>query len=149
MIKFAKLFLFCDKNILLHLIEYYNENCVRYVKADRKYRMTIEDSWCAMFVSCIAEMSGKDPSLFPYEVSVNEQRLLAIERGLYFTDTRCVRVGDLILYDWDEQGIPDHIGVIASINGGMLGVIEGNKDNTVGIRNISRNSRQVLGFIKV
>ncbi|MGT0185544.1 hypothetical protein, partial [Salmonella enterica] len=50
------------------LMNYYNENCARFVKPSRRYHIKDGDNWCAMFTSVIANMYGLSPDQFPYEV---------------------------------------------------------------------------------
>lgn len=49
--------------------------------------------------------------------------------GLLVTDG--YRAGDLLLYDWNGDGQPDHIGFCAGASGSMLTVIEGNVSDRV------------------
>ena len=71
-----------------------------------------------------------------------------IENDAYVPDT-----GDVILYDWDDNGVgdctgwSDHVGIVISCDGSMIKVIEGNKNNTVGYRDIAVNGRYIRGFI--
>lgn len=61
--------------------------------------------------------------------------------------------GDVILYDWDDNGVgdctgwSDHVGIVVSVSGSTIKVIEGNKNDSVGYRNIAVNSRYIRGFI--
>ena len=62
-------------------------------------------------------------------------------------------VGDVILYDWDDNGVgdctdwSDHVGIVVSCDGSTIRVIEGNKSNTVGYRDIAVNGKCIRGFI--
>lgn len=143
----ANLFLRCERNVQLNLISYYNINCAQFVKPERKYYIEYGDSWCAMFTSVIAHMCNVDD--FPYEVSVNEQMVIAKNNGKFITDHKLVRQGDLIIFDWDGAGFPDHVGFVESIINDVVRTIEGNKNGTVGKRNIPVNSPKILGFIKL
>lgn len=64
--------------------------------------------------------------------------------------------GDLfegILYDWDDNGVgdntgsADHIGIVVSVSGGVIKVIEGNKSNAVGYRELAVNGKYIRGFV--
>ena len=61
--------------------------------------------------------------------------------------------GDLILYDWDDDGIgdckgwSDHVGIVLSVTNNKIKVIECNKSKTVGYRTISVNGKYIRGFI--
>ncbi|CAL9955603.1 endolysin [Vibrio phage K58 g2] len=145
MIDMAKLFLGCNSKTKEKLRVYYNVNCVQLVKPNRRYNMQKGDNWCAMFTSVIAHMVGV--KWFPYEVSVNEQvklsRLLGRFKGSGYEG---FKVGDLIVYDWDGKGFPDHIGIVDYIDE-QIGVIEGNKRGEVGYRLVGKDSKTIYGFI--
>lgn len=129
----------------LALIEYYNTFCVSLVKPSRRYSMKPTDNWCAMFVSVVARMLGYTGDLFPFEVSVLEQVKLAKQRGQYTTDPTEVKPNDLVIYNWNGDYVPDHVGIVDSISCDTLQVIEGNYQNTVGTRTVTLPSKHVQG----
>lgn len=53
------------------------------------------------------------------------------------------RVGDLALYDWNGDGVADHIGVIVAVSGSQLTTIEGNVNEAV--CRLTRSSAALLG----
>jgi len=61
--------------------------------------------------------------------------------------------GDMILYDWDDNGVgdntgsADHIGIVVSVSGGVIKVIEGNKSNAVDYRELAVNGKYIRGFV--
>lgn len=131
------------------LIDYYNDNCLKLVKPARRYRMTERDNWCAMFTSAIAHQCGLSPDAFPYEVSVGEQVKIARERGAFQQSPLTCEAGDLIIYNWNGDSWPDHVGFIQSIKNGVITTVEGNYHGTVGVRNIAANSKFIFGIIKL
>ena len=132
------------------LMNYYNENCARFVKPSRRYLIKDGDNWCAMFTSVIANMYGVPPDQFPYEVSVGEQVAIARKRGIYRTNIELAKPDDLIIFDWQGvNGWPDHVGFIKEIKNGIITTIEGNHHGTVGIRNIVINSKFINGIIQL
>ena len=60
--------------------------------------------------------------------------------------------GDYIIYDWDDTGAgdctgwPEHVGIVISVSGDVIKVIEGNKDDAVGYREIKVNGRYIRGY---
>jgi LysM repeat protein len=68
-------------------------------------------------------------------------------------DAYVPKAGDIILYDWDDSGAgdntgnADHIGIVVSISGSTIKVIEGNTGNAVGYRNITVNGKYIRGFV--
>lgn len=51
--------------------------------------------------------------------------------------------GDLLLYDWDGDGVADHIGFCYAVDGSTLTTIEGNVDSRV--MKLTRQASQVMG----
>jgi len=142
-------YLNADAETKAELIKYYNENCVKYVKKSRKYNMKETDNWCAMFTSVIAHKCGYEQSAFPYEVSVLEQVELAKLKGAYSRGVSLCYKDDLIIYNWQGVGVPDHVGIVLDRSGDTIRVIEGNYRNTVGIRVVKLDSLDIQGFILI
>lgn len=110
----------------------------------RSYKVTYNDSWCAAFVSYVLKMcNAKNP---PYECSCYYMKQLAISNNQIVTSPK---VNDLVIYDWNNNGTLDHVGIISKISGNMLTVIEGNKSKCVGTRNILKTSKDINCFIRV
>ena len=113
--------------------------------------------WCAMFVThCFVIGAGHDGPSFvranrysyvPYVV--NDAK--AGRHGL--TTTRSPIPGDLVCFDWELDGLPDHIGLFESGNTGSFVAIEGNTspaDNSNGGQ-VMRRQRGGTGvtFVRV
>lgn len=118
----------------------------------RGYKVKYTDAWCATFVSAMGYIAGFSRIVFP-ECSCPEM----ISKYMFANcweerDDYIPKPGDIIFYDWDDSGIgdcsgvPDHVGIVESCNGYNITVIEGNKGDTVGRRNLLVNSRYVRGY---
>lgn len=125
-----------------------------------RYKMTVKDSWCAMTVSdgfIITSLAGQPGSgaLFQcVECSCAKMVELAKKQGIWNEkDSYIPKVGDVILYDWqdsgtgDNTGHPDHVGLVASCDGKIIKVLEGNYKDSVGYRDIKVNGKSIRGFI--
>lgn len=90
-------------------IPYYGQNGVPY---------------CAMFVSWCAAQAGisLDGGIFAYCPS-GETAMRKAGREVPFT---AASAGDIVFYDWDGDGIADHVGIVAQRVGHTLVTIEGN-----------------------
>lgn len=119
-----------------------------------RYKMTVNDAWCATSVSAAFIAVGLS-NIFPcVECSCENMINLAIIAGIWVeNDAYVPDVGDVILYDWDDNGVgdctgwSDHVGIVVSCDGSTIRVIEGNKSNTVGYRDIAVNGKCIRGFI--
>ena len=45
-------------------------------------------------------------------------------------------VGDIIFFDWGNNGTIDHVGIVESVSGGTVNTIEGNSGDKVARRSI-------------
>lgn len=130
------------------LVDIYNSHEPR----ARGYRAKVTDAWCALFVSAVAIMCDLTDEIIT-EVSCGQMIERYKERARWIEDD-CYRPqkGDLIFYDWqddgagDNTGWPDHVGIVYSVTGSTIRVIEGNKTDAVGIREIGIGSRYIRGY---
>lgn len=82
--------------------------------------------WCMCFVSMVFDMAGMVGAIggFSYNTDVTKGRMrqVPIEEA---------QRGDIVLYDWDEDGATDHVGIVeANLGGGWLQTIEGNTSSS-------------------
>ena len=119
-----------------------------------RYNMTDRDSWCATAVSAAFIATGLVDIFNCVECSCAKMIEKAKSNGIWIEDDKYIpATGDVIMYDWedsgkgDNTGWPDHTGIVVSVDNGMITVIEGNKNDTVGYRNIPVNGKTIRGFI--
>ena len=119
----------------------------------RGYKVTYTDSYCATTVSAGAIKAGLQ-DIFPMECSCSKVIDLAIKMGIWVeNDAYVPSMGDLILYDWDDngkgddKGSPEHIGAVVSVTNKVIKVIEGNKGGNVDYREIPVNGKYIRGFV--
>ena len=119
----------------------------------RGYKVKYSDSWCATFCSAIA-IKLRYTAIIPLECSCEQMIKKAVVMGIWQEkDSYTPSPGDFILYDWqdsgvgDNKGYADHIGVVESVSGGKIFVIEGNYDNAVKRRVLAVNGRYIRGYI--
>lgn len=111
------------------------------VPLPRGYRVRETDAWCATFVSSVAVETGCG-DIFPRECSCWYMEKLAGQMG-YIIDRDKANVGDVVLYDWEQDGTSDHVGIVVQRNGNTLKVVEGNMNNSVGYRNVGVQSKNI------
>ena len=78
-------------------------------------------AYCAMFASWVLAQAGVECAGMPgaYCPSIHHSQTLAAAQ---------LRPGDLVLFDWEDDGTDDHIGIVASNDaaGKRIATIEGN-----------------------
>lgn len=139
----------CEPTSYLPILECYNN----YARQHGLYVMTKSDPWCAMFASAVFIACGV-PQIMPVEVSCPRMIAIAERRGLWIEDDNYLpSPGDLILYDWqdsgagDNRGESDHVGIVCSISGSTIYVVEGNCSDAVREINRVRGQRYIRGYI--
>ena len=116
------------------------------------YTLKYSDEWCAATVSAVGQALGMTDVILP-ECSCPRMIALYDARGQWIEDDAYVpQIGDIIMYDWqdtgagDNRGNPDHVGMVAAVNGTALTIIEGNNGNAVAYRTIHVNGRCIRGY---
>ena len=127
------------------IIDVYNNHLPR----ARGYKVKYSDNWCATFVSACAIKTNLI-NIIPLECSCGEMIELAKQMKIWNEDSkRSPNVGDIIMYDWDNQdGWPEHVGIVESVTNNQITVIEGNKSNAVGRRVINVGNASIRGYIQ-
>lgn len=130
------------------IIDRYNSQAV----LPRGYRVKYTDAWCATFVSAVALEAGFE-TIMPTECSCPQMVALYKALGCWVeNDAYVPKHGDIIMYDWqdsgfgDNNGTPDHVGIVVYSSGSGMKIIEGNINNAVGYRSIPVNSRYIRGY---
>ena len=116
------------------------------------YKMSYTDPWCAAFGSAVA-IAEKLTDIIPPECSCRRQIELFKKLGRWDEkDSYVPKPGDYLFYDWQDTGVgdnigdPDHVGIVAEVNGNIIRVIEGNLHDGVEYRTISINGRYIRGY---
>lgn len=74
--------------------------------------------------------------------------------GIWIEDGNITpRAGDIIFYNWDDNSQPnngyaDHVGIVESVGGYTITVIEGNMSERVGRRNIRVGNGNIRGYAR-
>ena len=113
--------------------------------------------WCAMFASfCIhyADVEG-----MPLDMScpswIEELRALGLYRPARSEDPQqqyTPSAGDLVFYDWEQDGIADHVGLVAEVTpateaeAAKLITLEGNVEDRVQYMGYALDNPVILGF---
>lgn len=118
----------------------------------RGYKVRYTDEWCATTVSAAFIRAGLT-DIAPTECSCSKMIELYKKLGRWQeSDLHIPQIGDIIMYDWEDNGIgdnygsPDHVGIVVAVNGKDITVIEGNKGEAVAYRAMSVNGRYIRGY---
>ena len=129
------------------IIELYNSH----KPLARGYAVKYSDSWCDVTVSAAAIKAGMT-DLIGTECGCEEHVKIFKAKGIWIEDGKVTpKPGYIILYNWNDatqpnDGYSDHIGVVESVSGNQITVIEGNKNNAVGRRTIPVGWGYIRGY---
>lgn len=118
----------------------------------RGYKVKYTDEWCATFVSAVSIKLGYT-DIIPTECGCPQMVELFKKLGCWEeNEAKTPKSGWIIFYDWeddnkgDNQGRPNHVGIVEKISGSTITVIEGNKNEAVERRNIAVNGKYIRGY---
>lgn len=118
----------------------------------RGYAVQYNDAWCATFVSAVGIAAGLS-AIILRECGCGKMIELYKNAGRWQeNDAYVPSVGDVIFYDWqdtgkgDNTGYPDHVGIVCGVSNNTIKVIEGNKNNAVGYRDLAVNGKYIRGY---
>ena len=103
--------------------------------------------WCAMFCSFCMHYAGVDEDLIPQESNCEKWIDKLSDIGLYQkASAYTAKPGDLIFFDWNENGEADHVGFVVEVADGKVYTIEGNKSDCVRKDNYDIDDSTILGY---
>lgn len=126
------------------------------------WSMTYSAYWCAAFASAIAILDlGTKMAEMYFPLSANCGTIIDRAQAMKIwkeSDSYTPKLGDWILYDWDDNGKgdnkggPDHVGIVHKVKDNKLYVVEGNYrqpngTRVVGERTLAVNGRYIRGFV--
>jgi CHAP domain. len=103
--------------------------------------------WCACFVSWCAGKNG-------YISSGKMEKFAYVPYGYYwFKDEKRFKKagskpspGNLIFFDWDGDGTPNHVGIVEYYYKGQVYTVEGNRNNVCTEKHYPVGSKKILGY---
>lgn len=118
----------------------------------RGYTVKYTDAWCSTFASAMAIACGLT-DIIPTECGCENHIELFKKLGSWQeNDAHVPSPGDYVFYDWqdsgkgDNKGRADHVGIVVSVNGSDIVIIEGNFNNSVSYRSLKVNGRYIRGY---
>ena len=110
-----------------------------------------DTAWCGCFLSW-----GLEQTAVRIQISTNDWylRFADVENAVtFFQDTdgwkdhdMSPRPGDIIFFDWDKDGKPNHVGAVLAVKDGYVHTIEGNSSNRVVVSKYPVDDNRILGY---
>ncbi len=111
------------------------------------YGFTERKEWCACFVSWCADQCGYVESGVIPRFSLCSAGMEWFEsRGQFMDGSYVPATGDLVFFDWGNDGSIDHVGIVESVVDGTIYTIEGNSGDKVARRSYPIGYGQIVGY---
>lgn len=103
--------------------------------------------WCAIFVSWCADQCGYlDAGVLPKMEGVRPYVDWFIERGQWQGRDYEPSPGDIIFFDWESDGLADHVGIVEKVENGFVYTVEGNSGDVCAERHYTLRVAPIFGF---
>ena len=92
----------------------------------RWYGFDSRVEWCACFVSWCANESGCLGTAVPKFSRCTDGVAWFKGQNRWRNSRYLPQPGDIIFFDWNQDMVPDHVGIVEKVEGGVIYTIEGN-----------------------
>ena len=111
------------------------------------YGFAQREEWCACFVSWCADQCGYIEAGVIPKFSLCSAGMEWFEsRGQFMDGSYVPSSGDLVFFDWGNDGSVDHVGIVESVVDGTVYTVEGNSGDKVARRSYSIGYGQIVGY---
>ncbi|MCD7893513.1 MAG: lysozyme family protein [Erysipelotrichaceae bacterium] len=110
------------------------------------YGFSSRVEWCAIFVSWCANESGELNITVPKFSSVEDGISWYKSNNKWKDSSYTPNAGDLIFFDWNSDGDPDHVGIVEKVENGYIYTIEGNSSDEVKEKKYSTDYKRIYGY---
>ncbi|MGY1942693.1 CHAP domain-containing protein [Nocardia asiatica] len=140
-----------EEQLALGVTEKGGNNVPMFLGPDDKWYKApynINDAWCAAFTTWTWEQAGynvdwTNPNYVP---SIwNDAKHMGLAGNI-----ASAKAGDMIIFDWEGDGTPDHVGIVKSVdpNTGKITTIEGNSSDRLQSNTYDGNARSLVGVVR-
>lgn len=112
------------------------------------YGFSSRVEWCACFVSwCANECGYIDTGIIPKFAGCVQGSQWFMDRGQWADRSHEPSAGTIIFFDWENDGVTDHVGIVERCENGIVYTVEGNSLNDMcRQREYSVGSNVIYGY---
>lgn len=113
----------------------------------RWYGFNSRIEWCAVFVSWVYNQVGELNISVPKFSTCHTQGVPWFKTlGLWKDKGYVPKAGDVIFFDWEQDGHTDHVGIVETSDGKEVYTIEGNSRDEVKRKKYKIDSKYIYGY---
>ena len=103
--------------------------------------------WCGCFVSWCEEQCGLlEADKAPKFAMVGDGAAWFEDRDQWIKAGAVPSAGDLIFFDWDRDGILDHVGIVSAVRDDLIFTVEGNSSDLCRQKRYSVSDSVISGY---
>ena len=111
------------------------------------YGFTDHVDWCACFVSWCADQCGYiEKNVFPKFSYCQDGFNWFIQKQQGYRKSIRPKPGMIIFFDWDGNGVADHVGIVKSCKDNMVQTIEGNSGDMCKESQYAVGNEMIMGY---
>jgi len=114
------------------------------------YGFTERVEWCAIFVSwCEDQCKYIAKEKAPSFALVSDGADWFMARDQWLGPDAMPSAGDLVFFDWEQDGDRDHVGIVTGVVDGMVFTVEGNSSDRCRQKRYSLDDPVIYGYAKI
>lgn len=103
--------------------------------------------WCAIFVSWCGEQCGYlDVEILPRFAAVSDGAEWFKEKKQWKSSRYTPKAGDIVFFDWEDDGVMDHVGIVEKCENKTVYTIEGNSGDMCRKLQYAVKSEKICGY---
>lgn len=111
------------------------------------YGFSSRVSWCACFVSWCGEQCGYlESGVMPKFSLCSDGAKWFQSKGKFKDGSYVPAAGDIIFFDWGDDGSIDHVGIVESVKKGNVNTVEGNSGDKVRRNSYPVGNDSIYGY---
>ena len=105
--------------------------------------------WCAMYVAFCLHYAGIPTDTVPVNAGCQAWIVSLKEAGLYRDTSYTPVPGDVVFFDYEQDGHSDHVGIVEAVTDDSISTIEGNAADQVLRKTYSRGDATICGYLQL